>query len=267
MSEKPAVPVMLSVVVPVYSEVRFLATILDRIDAVPISKQVIIVHDGSTDAASQVLAAFEGREGFQTVVQSRRMGKGSALVEGFRHVTGNIVIVQDANLEYEPSEYPNLIAPILDDKADVVYGSRFAGGDSRRVLYFWHSMGNRLLTLVCNMLTNLNLTDMETGYKVFRREILVKLHLRSQRYGIDPEITMKIARAGYRIYEVPISYSGRTEERGMHTGWRDALEALWLMVSYRFLDRTPVARVELPALSAGSASPMTESVKTGSHRE
>lgn len=250
MGETPTI--LISVVVPVYTDSPSLRTLLDRIETVPIPKQVVIVHDGSSDAARQVAAALEGRAGDRTVAQSREKGKGAALVEGFRHVTGDIVIVQDANLEYEPTEYPRLVAPILENRADVVYGSRFAGGDSRRVLYFWHSMGNRLLTLVSNMLTNLNLTDMETGYKVFRREVLEHLPLQSRGYGIDPEVTVKLARANYRIFEVSICYSGRTEEGGMRTGWTDAVEAFWLMIRFRFLDRTPLERVALPPLSAGT---------------
>jgi glycosyltransferase involved in cell wall biosynthesis len=173
------------------------------------------------------------------------MGKGAALAEGFRHATGAIVVVQDADLEYNPAENPILIQPILDGLADVVYGSRFAGGSPRRVLYFWHSVGNQFLTLVSNMLTDINLSDMETCYKVFRREIIQSIPLRSQRFGFEPEVTVKVARAKYRIYEVAISYAGRTYAEGKKIGWKDGVEALWTLIYHRFFDPTPIPRLEL----------------------
>jgi glycosyltransferase involved in cell wall biosynthesis len=177
------------------------------------------------------------------------MGKGAALAEGFRHAIGDIVIIQDADLEYNPIEYPILIQPILDNLADVVYGSRFAGGSPRRVLYFWHSVGYRFLTLLSKRLTDINLSDMETCYKVFRREIIQQMPLKSQRFGFEPEITVKIAKAGYRIYEVAISYAGRTYAEGKKIGWRDGVEALWTLVYFRFFDPTPIPRLALPQMA------------------
>jgi glycosyltransferase involved in cell wall biosynthesis len=175
-------------------------------------------------------------------------GKGAAIRTGLTYVTGDLVLVQDADLEYDPEEYPRLIQPIVDGLAEVVYGSRFAGGSPRRVLYFWHSIANRMLTLLCNMLTDLNLTDMETCYKVFRREIIQQMPLASQRFGFEPEVTVKIAKARYSLYEVTISYFGRTYAEGKKIGFRDALEAVWVLVYFRFLDRTPIRKLDLPAL-------------------
>lgn len=234
---------ILSVVVPIYNERNSLEQALSRVEAVTISKEIILVDDGSTDGTRDLLTRYVDRPGYRVVLQPYNQGKGAALREGFRHATGSIVIVQDADLEYNPAEYPKLIQPILDDQADVVYGSRFTGYP-RRVLYFWHSVGNKFLTLVSNMLTDINLTDMETCYKAFRREIIQAMPLRSQRFGFEPEITVKVARAGYRIYEVPISYAGRTYAEGKKIGWKDAIDALWTLVYFRFLDRTPVPRVE-----------------------
>lgn len=234
---------ILSVVVPIYNERNSLEQALSRVEAVPISKEIILVDDGSTDGTRDLLTRYVERPGYRVVFQPYNQGKGAALREGFRHATGTIVIVQDADLEYNPAEYPKLIQPILDDQADVVYGSRFSGYP-RRVLYFWHSVGNKFLTLVSNMLTDINLTDMETCYKAFRREIIQAMPLRSQRFGFEPEITVKVARAGYRIYEVPVSYAGRTYAEGKKIGWKDAIDALWTLVYFRFLDRTPVPRVE-----------------------
>jgi glycosyltransferase involved in cell wall biosynthesis len=241
---------LLSVVIPVYNERSTLQTLVARVEAVPITKEIIIVDDGSTDGTRDLLRAeYEGKPGFHVVLQPENFGKGAALAQGFRHATGAIVIVQDADLEYDPAEYPKLIQPILDGLADVVYGSRFLGGSPRRVLYFWHAVGNTVLTLVSDMLTDLNLSDMETCYKVFRREIIQQMPLKSRRFGFEPEITIKVAKAKYRIYEVAISYMGRTYAEGKKIGWRDGLEALWLMLYFQFLDRTPVPRLELPPLA------------------
>ena len=201
---------LLSVVIPVYNERATLEALVARVSAVPIDKQIILVDDGSTDGTRDLLAAYDGRDGFIVLLQPENRGKGAALAEGFRHATGDIVIVQDADLEYDPNEYPILIQPILDGLADVVYGSRFVGGSARRVLYFWHSVGNRFLTLVSNMLTDINLSDMETCYKLFRRSLLDGVVLRSNRFGIEPELTARFSRMRARIYEVPISYHGRT---------------------------------------------------------
>jgi glycosyltransferase involved in cell wall biosynthesis len=230
---------VLSVVVPVYNERQTVEALIARVEAVAIDKEIILVDDGSTDGTREILARYADRPGFRVVLQPRNMGKGAALAEGFRHATGAIVVVQDADLEYNPAEYPILIQPILDGLADVVYGSRFAGGSPRRVLYFWHSVGNQFLTLVSNMLTDINLSDMETCYKVFRREIIQSIPLRSQRFGFEPEVTVKVARAKYRIYEVAISYAGRTYAEGKKIGWKDGVEALWTLIYHRFFDPTP----------------------------
>jgi glycosyltransferase involved in cell wall biosynthesis len=236
---------LLSVVIPVYNERATLDALVARVDAVPIHKEIILVDDGSTDGTRDLLASYDGRDGFIVRLQPENRGKGAALAEGFRHATGDIVIVQDADLEYDPNEYPILIQPILDGLADVVYGSRFVGGSARRVLYFWHSVGNRFLTLVSNMLTDINLSDMETCYKVFRRPIIQTMPLKSKRFGFEPEITVKVARARYRIYEVAISYAGRTYAEGKKIGWKDGFEALWTLVYFRFFDSTDVPRLEL----------------------
>ncbi len=236
---------LLSVVIPVYNERATLEELISRVEAVPIEKEIILVDDGSTDGTREILGGYDGRDGFVVKFQPENRGKGAALAEGFRLATGDIVIVQDADLEYDPNEYPILIQPILDGMADVVYGSRFAGGPARRVLFFWHSLGNMFLTLVSNMLTDLNLSDMETCYKVFRRPIIQTMPLASKRFGFEPEITIKIARARYRIYEVAISYDGRTYAEGKKIGWRDGLEALWTLVYYRLFDSTPVPKLDL----------------------
>jgi glycosyltransferase involved in cell wall biosynthesis len=238
----------LSVVVPVYNERATIRTLIERVRAVGIDKEIVLVDDGSTDGTREILAEYSEQAGLQVVFQPQNIGKGAALAEGFRRATGDIVVIQDADLEYNPAEYPILIQPILDGLADVVYGSRFAGGSPRRVLYFWHAVGNRFLTLVSNMLTDVNLSDMETCYKVFRREIIQQMPLRSKRFGFEPEITVKVAKAGYRIYEVAISYAGRTYAEGKKIGWRDGVEALWTLLYYRFLDPTPIRRVELGPL-------------------
>lgn len=237
----------LSVVIPVFNERNSLPDLLARVEAVDLSKEIILVDDGSTDGTRELLDRYRDREGYQVILQPKNQGKGAALREGFRHARGEVVVIQDADLEYNPAEYPRLIQPILDDLADVVYGSRFAGSP-RRVLYFWHSVGNKFLTLVSNMLTDINLTDMETCYKVFRRDIIQKMPLKSQRFGFEPEITVKVAKAGYRIYEVPISYSGRTYAEGKKIGWKDGVEALWTLFYFRFLDRTPIPRQEFSRL-------------------
>lgn len=245
---------VLSVVVPVYNERNSLETLLAKVEAVAVPKEIILVDDGSTDGTRDILARYQDRPGYRVVLQPFNQGKGAALREGFRHATGQIVVIQDADLEYNPAEYPKLIQPILDDLADVVYGSRFAGYP-RRVLYFWHSMGNKFLTLVSNMFTDLNLTDMETCYKVFRREIIQEMPLKSKRFGFEPEVTVKLAKAGYRIYEVPISYAGRTYAEGKKIGWKDGVDALWTLFYFRFLDRTSIRRQELTRLVPANPPP------------
>jgi glycosyltransferase involved in cell wall biosynthesis len=223
----------LSVVIPVFNEEEWLGEIIRRVQAVPIPKEIIVVDDCSTDNTPTLLRQLENPE-IRVFRQPVNKGKGAALREGFRHATGQVVIVQDADLEYDPAEYPRLIQPILDNRADVVFGSRFIG-ESHRVLYFWHYVANKMLTTLSNMFTNLNLTDMETCYKVFRREVLANLTLRSNRFGFEPEITAKIAKKRHppwRIFEIPISYSGRTYEEGKKIGLRDAFTALYCIVRY-----------------------------------
>src|SRR6266540_2072355 len=237
---------LLSVVVPVYNEAHTIREILGRVARVPVPKVVIVVDDGSTDGTTQILRDLEAspqvltRESgaipfsFEVVVHEKNRGKGAAIRTGLARVTGDMVIIQDADLEYDPSEYPKLIQPILDGKADVVYGSRFLGYP-RRVLFFWHAVGNNFLTLVSNMFSNLNLTDMESGYKVFRTEVVKSIRLRCDRFGFEPEITAKIARGGWRIYEVPISYAGRTYAEGKKINWKDGVGALWTIIRFNLL--------------------------------
>src|SRR5262245_20425131 len=215
----------LSVVIPVYNEKQWIRELLRRVQAVPIPKEIIIVDDCSTDGTRDILRGLDGVGGVRVFLQPVNRGKGAALREGFKHVTGDVIVVQDADLEYDPAEYPRLIQPILENRADVVYGSRFIG-ESHRVLYFWHYVANKVLTTLSNMFTNLNLTDMETCYKVFRREVLAGIELRSDRFGFEPEITAKIAKKrnpAWRIYEIPVSYSGRTYEEGKKIGLKDAI--------------------------------------------
>jgi glycosyltransferase involved in cell wall biosynthesis len=227
--------VKLSVVIPVFNERRTIRDVVMRVRAVnlPLDLEIVIVDDCSTDGTRAVLEELGTLPGVQIALHERNRGKGAALRTGFRHATGDVVVIQDADLEYDPAEYPKLLAPILDGKADVVYGSRFIGGESRRVLYFWHSVGNRALTLLSNMFTNLNLTDMETCYKMFRRDVIQSLDLQEDRFGFEPEVTGRLAALRCRIFEVGISYSGRTYEEGKKIGWRDGLRALWCIVKFR----------------------------------
>lgn len=231
----------LSIVVPTYNEKDTLAECVRRILAVhlPLEREIILVDDGSTDGTAQVIAQLTQETpppALRTFTHPRNRGKGAALRTAFAHVTGDIVLVQDADLEYDPRDYSRLLRPILDGRADVVYGSRFVTTEERRVLLYWHAVGNKLLTTLSNMCTNLNLSDMETGYKVFRREVLQNLHLRSERFGIEPEITAKVARLGWRVYEVGISYSGRTYAEGKKITWRDGLAAFFTVLRFRFFD-------------------------------
>ncbi len=230
----------LSVVIPVYNEEKTIAQIVNVVLGVPIDKEVILVNDCSKDgtgaAIDQLAAQHDSVRAFHHDVNQ---GKGAALRTGFKHVSGDVVIIQDADLEYDPREYPRLLQPILDGKADVVFGSRFIGGESHRVLYYWHSVGNHLLTTMSNMFTNLNLTDMEVCYKLFRRQVLEHITIEEDRFGFEPEITAKVARLRIdgrrlRIYEVGISYSGRTYEEGKKIGWKDGVRAIWCIVKYNF---------------------------------
>jgi len=226
--------VKVSIVVPVYNEKDTIEEIIGRINKVPIDKEIIIVDDASTDGSRLILEEIASQDkSLKVFYLDRNKGKGAALREGFRNVRGDVVIIQDADLEYNPSEYPLLLEPILDGRADVVYGSRFLGGP-HRVIYFWHYVGNKFLTLFSNMFNNINLTDMETCYKVFRADILKDIDFRSNRFGFEPEFTAKIAKKKYRIYETPISYSGRTYQEGKKITWKDGLKAFFCIVWFRF---------------------------------
>ncbi len=225
----------LSVVIAVYNEKQTILKILERVRGVPIPKEIIIVDDYSTDGTRDVLKNLAPAEDLKILYHPHNRGKGAALRTGFGAVAGDIVVIQDADLEYDPVEYPILIRPILDGKADVVYGSRFLGGP-HRVLYFWHHVGNRVLTTLSNMMTDLNLSDMETCYKVFRSELLGKIKLQENRFGFEPEFTAKIARTRCRIFEVPISYSGRDYAEGKKIGWKDGVAAIYFILKYRFVD-------------------------------
>lgn len=227
--------VVLSVVIPCYNEARTVEKLLRQVREVPLRLEVVVVDDGSTDGTRDLLPRLE-EEGLidQLVFHEQNGGKGTALRTGFARATGDVVVVQDADLEYDPAELPYLLAPILRGQADAVYGSRFLGGP-HRVLFFWHSVGNRFLTLLSNMFTDVNLTDMETCYKMVRRDLLQSLPLSAQRFGIEPELTARLAQSGARIYELPISYHGRSYAEGKKIGWKDGVSALWSIVKYNML--------------------------------
>jgi glycosyltransferase involved in cell wall biosynthesis len=242
----------LSVVMAAYNEVQFIDEIIGRVlAAIPPEGELIVVDDFSKDGTREKLQLWSKTGRVRVFFHAKNLGKGAALRTGFAAITGDIVIVQDADLEYDPAQYSKLTAPILEGKADVVYGSRFIGGDSHRVVYFWHYVGNKLLTLLSNAVTNLNLTDMETCFKVFRSEILRSLHLVENRFGFEPEVTAKVAGLKCRVYEVGISYSGRTYEEGKKIGWRDGVHTLWCIVKYSFWrrQRRSQTRARLPTAS------------------
>jgi glycosyltransferase involved in cell wall biosynthesis len=232
-------PRLLSIVIPVYNERELAPQLLSRVEAVSLpgglAKEIVLVDDHSTDGTREWLQALETqRPDLRITLHDTNRGKGAALRTGFRVATGDVILVQDADLEYDPREYPTLIEPILDGRADVVFGTRFLG-HTHRVLYYWHAVGNWLLTTLSNMLSNVNLTDMECCYKVFRREVIDRLDLREDRFGFEPEVTAKVARLGCRIYEVPVSYSGRTYAEGKKINWRDGVSAIRCILKYNLL--------------------------------
>ena len=249
--------VKLSVVMPVYNERATLREVVQRVLAVPLEIELLCVDDGSSDGSREILAELEQQfPQIRTFLQPKNMGKGAALRCGIQEATGDYVIIQDADLEYDPAEYPVLLGPLVQGKADVVFGSRFLGGGPHRVLYFWHSVGNWLLTLMSNVFTDMNLSDMETCYKAFRREILQAIPIEENRFGFEPEITVKIAKRRLRVYEVGISYWGRTYEDGKKIGWKDGVRAVYCLVKYSL--KEPVAQ---PSAS-GAAAP--ENVRNAS---
>ncbi len=224
----------LSVVIPCYNEIRTIEQVVRRVLDVDleVEREIIVVDDCSKDGTRELLNSLGNDGPVKVVLHEKNKGKGAALRTGFQHASGDVVIIQDADLEYDPDDYPKLLKPILENKADVVYGSRFAGGESHRVIYFWHYLGNKFLTLFSNVFTNLNLTDMETGYKVFKKSILDQITLQEERFGFEPEITAKIAKINCIVYEVGIGYYGRTYQEGKKIGWRDGFRALYVILKY-----------------------------------
>ncbi len=227
----------LSVIIPAFNERNTIREIIRRVQAVNLPKEIIVVDDHSTDGTREILHELQDPSGssLKIIFQDLNQGKGAAIRVGVQHATGDAIVIQDADLEYNPKEFPKLFKPILDGRADVVYGSRFLGSEEHRVLFFWHYVGNGFLTLLSNMFTNLNLTDMETGYKIFRAEIIKKINIEENRFGFEPEITAKVAKMKCRIYEVGISYSGRNYAEGKKINWRDGIRALWCILKYGVL--------------------------------
>jgi glycosyltransferase involved in cell wall biosynthesis len=238
----------LSVVMPVYNEKATLRVVVERVLAVKLDIELLCVDDGSRDGSREILAELQTRwPQIRVILQPHNMGKGAALRRGIQEATGDFVIIQDADLEYDPDDYPRMLEPLENGQADVVYGSRFLGGGPHRVLYFWHSVGNWILTLLSNMITNLNMTDMETCYKIFRREVIQSIPLEENRFGFEPEITVKIAKRNLRVYEVGISYWGRTYAEGKKIGWKDGFRALWCLAKYGIKEPTAPETVAKPA--------------------
>ncbi|HAS16582.1 MAG TPA: glycosyl transferase [Nitrospiraceae bacterium] len=227
----------ISVVMPVFNEARTIREIIKKIEDVDLEKEIIIVDDCSTDGTRDILKALERNPGIRVFCHEKNMGKGAALRTGFKHASGDIVIIQDADLEYNPQEYHRLIKPILDGRADVVYGSRFVTTEERRVLFFWHYLGNSFITFLSNMFTNLNLTDIETCYKVFKSDVIHSITIEENRFGFEPEITAKIAKKRYHIYEIGISYSGRDYSEGKKIGWKDGIRAIWCILKYNLIKK------------------------------
>jgi glycosyltransferase involved in cell wall biosynthesis len=247
----------LSVVIPVYNEVRTVDEIVARVRSVDVDKEIILIDDGSADGTRERLAKIARTgEDVRVLFHEVNRGKGAALRTGLAAATGEIVIVQDADLEYDPQEYPKIIRPIVEGRADVTFSSRFAGGESHRVLFFWHSLANKFLTLLSNCTTDLNLTDMESCYKAFRREVIQAIPLEEDRFGFEPEVTAKVAALGCRVYEVGVSYHGRTYSEGKKIGWRDGVRAIWCIVKYGLLRRWA------PAPAKGTAAPEAEGCPT-----
>jgi glycosyltransferase involved in cell wall biosynthesis len=227
----------LSVIIPCYNELDTILQVVNSVKSAPVENlEIIVVDDCSTDGTRELLQKHAEQVVDRIIYHSHNQGKGAALKSGFASVTGDIVIIQDADLEYDPQEYPLLLEPIVNDKADVVYGSRFQGGRPHRVVYYWHMVGNRFLTMLSNMLTNINLTDMETCYKAFRREVIQAVDIQENRFGFEPEITAKVAKMGCRIYEVGISYYGRTYQEGKKIGWRDGFRAIYCILKYNLFN-------------------------------
>lgn len=248
----------LSVIIPAFNEETTLETIVRRVEQIPLSKEIVVVDDCSRDATLEVARKLEAAGRIRLFRHEVNQGKGAALRTGFAQALGEVVVVQDADLEYDPAEIPRLMQPILEGKADVVFGSRFAGGESHRVLYFWHFVANQFLTLVSNMFTDLNLSDMETCYKLFRRDVIQAIQIEESRFGFEPEITAKVAKGGYRVYEAGISYSGRTYAEGKKIGWRDGVRALWCIVKYNVRPASSAIQVRVEPAQAVAPQPASD---------